>query len=84
MFTKIKVRSELLKIFQTAGLPANPYSLDPFCNNIYYDYLNEHLAELKSQNKDAQTIANKLVMGAIQEAAEDIDVTTVSRLSSVI
>jgi hypothetical protein len=43
MFLKIKVRSELLRIFRKVGFGGNAHSADPLCNYLYYDHLNTWL-----------------------------------------
>ena len=76
MFLKIRVRNLMLYVFGQLGLSTNPYSLDPLCNFLYYDYLNDQLPELKKTTKDPARIVRELFASAHQHSS-DVDANNI-------
>lgn len=66
MFIKIRARSEMLSLFSSAGLSSNPYSLNPICDFLYYEYFNSWLPLVKSQIKDPKEFVKFLISNAVQ------------------
>ena len=72
MFLKIKVRSELLRVFSGVGFVRNAYSVDPLCNYLYYEHLNNWLPiisryseviEARNTNEIVQTLLHYALVG---------------------